>query len=193
MVEVRNVALRVNLRDVPRYEDIYRALLKTRRYVDRGKYPLRDFLAVSTLAFTGIRIGELAALSKHDVDLENQVIIIRQQKKRREQSRVIPVPIDWYWFYMERYYALVDGNMLFNLSTRQLRNIVYKWSMQFLGKKIKPHYFRHAYALNFLRKNKDLEALRRLLGHSDYKVLKVYLDFTQEDLRKELEKVLVIG
>ena len=187
------MSLRVNLREVPRYEDIYKALLKSRRFVDRGRYRLRDFMVVSTLGFTGIRIGELAALTKDDIDFENEVIIVRQLKKRREVYREVPIPIDWYWVYMERYYALVPGDRLFPLSDRYLREIVYKWSEKFLGKRIRPHFFRHAYALNYLRKTKDLEGLRRLLGHSDYRVLKVYLDFTQEDLRSELEKVLVLG
>ena len=68
------MSLRVNLRDVPRYEDIYKALSRSRRLVDRGRYGLRDFMVVSTLGFTGIRIGGLAILSKAYVDFENEVI-----------------------------------------------------------------------------------------------------------------------
>ena len=181
--------IRTDLREVPYYEDIYNAILKTRRLVNKGRYRLRDFMIITTLAFTGIRVGELVELRKEDVDLEREVIVIRQLKKRGKASRVIPIPVDWYWFYMSRYYALVSGK-LFNISKRHVRTIVYRWSEEFLGKRIRPHYFRHAYALNFLRKSKDLEALRRLLGHSDYRVLKEYLDYTQEDLAEVLKKVL---
>jgi len=39
-----------------------------------------------------------------------------------------------------------------------------------------------------LKQTKDLKAVGRLLGHSDYKWLKVYLDYTQEDLAQELER-----
>ncbi len=183
-------AIKVNLREVPYFEDIYNALLKTRRLVDREKYRLRDFVIISTLALTGMRIGELLGLRKEDVDLERHVIVIKQLKKRKEKYRVIPVPVDWYWFYMGRYYALVKSDRLFDLSARYVREIIYKWSERFLGRRMRPHFFRHAYALYFLRKSKDLEALRRLLGHSDYRVLKEYLDYTQEDLEEVLEKIL---
>ena len=53
---------------------------------------------------------------------------------------------------------------------------------------MRPHALRHSYAIFILKSTKDLEAVRRLLGHSDYKWLKVYLDYTQEDLAAELEK-----
>ena len=39
-----------------------------------------------------------------------------------------------------------------------------------------------------LKRIKDLEAVRRLWEHSTYKWLKVYLDYTQEDLAQELER-----
>jgi len=66
---------------------------------------------------------------------------------------------------------------------------VYKFSIRYLKKKIRPHAIRHSYALAVLKKTKDLEVVRRLLGHADYKHLKHYLNYTQEDLEKELMKV----
>jgi len=73
-------------------------------------------------------------------------------------------------------------------SERQARNIVYKFTKRYLGKKVRPHALRYSYAVFVLKNTKDLEAVRRLLGHQDYKWLKVYLDYTQEDLSQELEK-----
>jgi site-specific recombinase XerD len=40
-----------------------------------------------------------------------------------------------------------------------------------------------------LKATKNLEAVRRLLGHRDYATIKVYLDLTQEDLEQELDRL----
>jgi site-specific recombinase XerD len=52
---------------------------------------------------------------------------------------------------------------------------------------IHPHALRHSFAVHFLKATKNIEALRRLLGHSNYGILKRYLDLTVEDLRDELK------
>ena len=40
-----------------------------------------------------------------------------------------------------------------------------------------------------MKATKNLEVIRRLLGHEDYDTVKVYLDLSQEDLEEELAKV----
>jgi site-specific recombinase XerD len=52
-----------------------------------------------------------------------------------------------------------------------------------------PHSTRHSYPVVVLKATKNLEAVRRLLGHRDYTTIKVYLDLTQEDLEQELSKL----
>jgi site-specific recombinase XerC len=49
---------------------------------------------------------------------------------------------------------------------------VYKWSKRYLKRKIRPHAIRHSYAIEVLKVTKNLEAVRRLLGHEDYSTVK---------------------
>ena len=90
---------------------------------------------------------------------------------------------------MERYLRRLAGDRLFTITERQARNIVYKFTKRYLGRKIRPHAIRHSYALALARKAMNLETLRRLLGHTDYKHLKNYLEAVHTDIVKELEKV----
>jgi len=76
-----------------------------------------------------------------------------------------------------------------DLTDRQARNVVYKFTKRYLKRKIRPHAIRHSYAIAVLKATKNLEVVRRLLGHEDYKTIKAYLDFTQEDLEEELTKI----
>lgn len=126
---------------------------------------------------------------------------IKQLKKRGDFYRIVPVPSRIFWEIVERYLRRVATEQLFPpgeftkdktreyMTERQARNIVYKFTKRYLRRKIRPHAIRHSYAIAVLKATKNLEAVRRLLGHEDYKTLKAYLDFTQEDLEQELEKI----
>jgi len=181
---------RIKLEDSPRYEALLEAVKRARRDVENGKYRLRDLALVSALVFTGCRLGEALKLRAGDLDSRSKTVKILQEKKHAAHPRIVPVPSQTFWEIMERYLRRIPGrdDPLFPISERQARNIVYKFSMRYLGKRIRPHALRHSYAVFILKHTKDLEVVRRLLGHSDYKWLKVYLDYTQEDLAAELEK-----
>jgi len=51
--------------------------------------------------------------------------------------------------------------------------------------KTRLHVLRHSYAAFILKKTKDLEITRRLLGHLNYNIEK-YLKYSQEDLKETL-------
>jgi len=161
--------------DVPPLEALIDAVERAFRDVERGKYKLKDLALVSVLVFTGCKIGEALRLSREDIELENRAI---RFKKRGEFTRIVPVPSRLFWDVIEWYIRKYTGDKVFEISERQVRNIVYKFSLRYLKKKIRPHAIRHAYAIAVFRKTKDLEELRRLLGHSDYKHLKHYLEYS---------------
>jgi site-specific recombinase XerD len=87
---------------------------------------------------------------------------------------------------MNYYLEQTVEDKVFNIAIRQARNIVYSFTERYLRKKVMPHTIRHSYAVVMLKVTKNLEAVRRLLGHRDYTTIKTYLDLTQEDLEQEL-------
>jgi site-specific recombinase XerD len=164
---------------------------KAFRDMDNGRYRIKDLAFVSMLVYTGCRLGEALELTKADLDPKERVVKIRQKKKRTEFIRLVPVPAGIFWDIMERYVWRVEDK-LFEISERQARNIVYKFSLRYLRKKIRPHAIRHSYALAVLEKTKNIEVVRRLLGHSSYNTLKFYLDYTQKDLEDYIREVFSV-
>ena len=169
---------------------MYAGIRRAYRDVDNAKYRLRDLTLVTVLAFTGCRLGEALKLRVCDLDHKSKTVRIVREKKGFQQPRIIPIPSPLFWEIIERHLHKIPGreDPLFPISERQARNIIYKFTKRYLGKRTRPHALRHSYAVFILKQTKDLEAVRRLLGHSDYKWLKIYLDYTQEDLTQELEK-----
>lgn len=185
------VGPRLKLEDVPRFEALVGALKKAYRSYRRsrrGVKSLRDLALIAVLIYTGCRLGEALALTNQDVDPVAKTIRIMQLKKRRPHPRIVPVPSPLFWRIMNEYLEVLPGDKLFTITDRQARNIVYWFTRKYLGRRCRPHAIRHAYATYILKTTKNLETLRRLLGHEGYQVLKAYLDYTQEDLRTELEE-----
>ena len=184
----------LKLGDVPEYTALLDALRKAYRDVESGRYRLKDLALVASLVFTGCRLGEALALTKEDISIERDgtvVVRIRQLKKGGEFHRLVPVPSSLYRDIIRRYLTRIEGK-LFEITDRQARNIVYKFSLRYLRKKIRPHAIRHSYATHIIKTTRDLEAVRRLLGHSDYRHVKEYLNYTQEDLKELLEKAFSV-
>ena len=183
----------LKLSDVPEYTTLLEAIRKAYRDVENGKYRLKDLTLVAALVFTGCRLGEALNITKDDITIEKDgvVVKIKQLKKGREFYRIVPVPSSLFRDIIKRYLTRIEGK-LFEITDRQARNIVYKFSLRYLRKKIRPHAIRHSYATHIIKTTRDLEVVRRLLGHADYKHIKEYLNYTQEDLKELLEKAFSV-
>jgi len=182
---------KLKLSDVPRFESVINAIKRALKDLVRGKLNLRDLALIVVLVYTGCRLNEALALTLGDLDFKGRTVKLRQLKKQREFIRIVPVPSKIFWDVLSEYCRTLPfkHSKLFDISDRQARNIVYKFTTKYIGIRIRPHALRHAYATYILKKTKDLEAARRLLGHEDYRVLKAYLDYTQEDLEDPLERL----
>ncbi len=178
---------KLKLGDVPSWPDLIQAWRRIRR-----REKLRNALIWGILQFTGLRLGEVLALKVEDIDFKRGVLRVRQEKKRREFLREVIVPEELLIILRNyiRSSGLKKGDRLFNISDRMVREVVYRLSSKYLGRRVRPHALRHAYAMRILSKTRNLEYVRRLLGHSDYSTLKVYLDYTVEDIKHEILEAL---
>jgi site-specific recombinase XerD len=186
----------LKIEDVPPYQSLLEAVERAYNDVKQARYKLKDLALVSIIVYTGCRIGEAIKLTREDINIRERYIRLKQLKKHSEFQRLVPVPSNLFWEIMERYLRRVATRHLFPspkgdtpMTERQARNVVYKWSKRYLKRKIRPHAIRHSYAIEVLRVTKNLEAVRRLLGHEDYSTIKIYLNLTQQDLEDELKKV----
>lgn len=72
------------------------------------------------------------------------------------------------------------------------RKMLYKISLQVLGKKINPHQFRHAKAQDLLDRGLPISSLKTFLGHASIDSTEIYAQASPELLRKDMEKLNII-
>jgi len=174
---------------IPSWEDCQKLMRSLISRHNKGKVSLRDLVFMGLLVCTGARLNELLLLKREDIDLEARTIRIRRLKKRKHPEVSELMLPAWILPWLAKYLAN-RRDYLFDMTDRRARDIVYKYTEEILGRRIRPHAFRHALGIRLLVKVKDLDLVRRQLGHSSYEVVKSYLNYTLRDRRIEIEEAL---
>lgn len=139
----------------------------------------RDKFIFHLLLDAGLRESEVCNLKKSDVDLEHNLIFIRNSKFNR--NRV--VPLCQKLRYMAMYYCRQDNGseyLIVNKYGEQLTPNLVKMLFVKIKKKsgvsrVHAHLCRHTFATSYIVGGGNLEKLRIMLGHTDYDTTKVYL------------------
>ncbi len=171
-------------------EDELKALLEAPRR-------MRDRLIIKLLYETGMRVGELTALTIGDVDLDAGEITI-QEAKRHEEGRKVPLVDGWTRTMLRDYIGtrkmrkdpLFVSNKRGPLSRRQVERLIEKYG-QAVGldrDKRHPHVLRHTHAVHALKSGIDLRTLQQNLGHSSIEVTAIYLTMDIDDRKEEYAK-----
>jgi integrase/recombinase XerD len=105
----------------------------------------------------GLRISEIQTVSVKD-DIFIKVL------GKGNKERLVPIPL---WLFE----ALNKIKKNSQRGWAKNRNIVY-WHVKKLG--FKPHSLRHTYASELLRRGKNIEEIRVLLGHADISTTSIY-------------------
>ncbi|GEM_PF-375269 len=174
------------LKDVPSWSEVEKIIGTMIRRHKQGSVSLRDLCIEGLLATTGIRTSELLALRKEDFDFKQDLVTVRQLKKKGEFRRQTVMSEDLKPYLEEYLEGVRDGEQAFSLSRRQVLNITHRYTAEIIGRPIRNHAFRHAYAIRILEKTRDIELCRRLIGHSELETVKIYLDFAIGDRAKEV-------
>lgn len=159
---------------------------------------LRDRAILETLFSTGMRVAELTALNKEQIQpelnaLDLELSIIGKGSKPRTVY-ISERCLKW----LEKYLKTRANNnekALFirfkgpksaplRLTTRSVENIVKKYAI-LAGLPIftVPHTIRHSFSTDILSKGGDLRILQELLGHSDISTTQIYTHVVSKQLR----------
>ena len=158
---------------------------------------MRDRLIIKLLYETGMRVGELTALTIGDVDLEAGEITI-QEAKRHEEGRKVPLVNSWTKTILRDYIGtrknrkdpLFVSNKRGQLSRRQVERLINNYGEKTGLDKDKrhPHVLRHTHAVYALKSGIDLRTLQQNLGHSSIEVTAIYLTMDIDDRKEEYSK-----
>lgn len=158
---------------------------------------LRDQAIIKTLLFTGLRVGELAALTREDVILSERhgTLLIRAEHAKGGKERQVPLPKEARAA-LKAYMEIVsDGQRLFMgrqgaLSEAGVAAMLRKYAAWADLEEISPHVLRHTFAYNYLEKNhNDLVGLADILGHEDLNTTYIYTKRRLSDLQNDIENV----
>lgn len=161
---------------------------------------MRDKAMLELLFSTGLRVSELASLSR-DLDLSNDEFSIRGKGSK---VRVVFLS-DKAKEVTKKYLSKrkdIDNALFINLSPskdktnedkrltpRSIERIVKKYAIKAgISKKVTPHIIRHSFATDLLRNGADIRAVQMLLGHSNISTTQVYTHVTDKHLREVHKK-----
>jgi integrase/recombinase XerD len=171
---------------------------------------LRDILLVLIPWRTGIRVSELIGISVVDIDFEARAILIRIQKQRKRDGRVIErrraVPIDQGTLDKVREYLEwrkqfpYKGDLLFPITRQRVNQIYWKLAKRAgigeIGdpavsrkRKLHPHHLRHSFAIHCVKRGMSIEKLQKILGHQSPTTTSVYLQYSVADLHEDYDRV----
>jgi integrase/recombinase XerD len=160
----------------------------------------RDLAIIRFLAFTGVRVGGLAGLRMHDLNLRQRWAQVRE-KGRGGQQKARFVVFDSGTSAIVRDYLVLSQRQSATdyvflsddrrpLTTAGVRCMLRSASEKAgLDRVVTPHMFRHRFAMEVLRRGGDVKFAQEFLGHEDVKTTMVYLRFRPETLRVEYDKL----
>ncbi len=139
------------------------------------------------LFYTGIRVGEIDYIKRGDINLEERKIKIYGEKTKEE--RIVKFNETTKNVFNSYFMTEPEERNAFNIKSGGVRKICEKLDKN-LDKHIYPHLFRHSFAIMLAKKGVGLEALRKLLGHSDIKTTAIYLRYKDNDISEIYDKYI---
>lgn len=152
-----------------------------------------EYLVVSLLYFTGMRVSELVSLKESNIDTKRlQLKVLGKGNKERiiPMHPTLAVQVDEYLKARnQEFKEIVFTQLLYTpkgraVSTRQVYDIVKKHlSTVTTAEKKSPHVLRHSFATHLTGNGAELNAVKELLGHSSLAATQIYTHNSIERLR----------
>jgi site-specific recombinase XerD len=161
------------------------------------RHGLRDRTIHELLYSTAMRLGELLALEVADVDLDEQVVHIREGKGRKE--RVVPLGAEamrWLRAYLTgprrhwlrnkaKHTRLWVSNRGTALTAKNIHVMLTQVSRRAgLLRSVYPHTIRRAAATHMMARGAGILAVKALLGHARLRTTQVYTLVAHADVKQ---------
>lgn len=169
---------------------------------------LRNKAMMEVLYSTGLRISELVALNRSDIDFDK-----REFSVRGKGGKVRPVflsgrsmeALTAYLDTREDNYEplfisygrprddedLVGLGERYRLTAYTIQEVVRKHGrLAGINKKVTPHTLRHSFATTLLNNGADIRSVQEMLGHSSIQTTQIYTHVTNKQLKSVHDKFL---
>ena len=158
----------------------------------------RDRAVLELLYGSGLRVGEVAGLTLHQVSLERGRVLVRGKGDKEREVPMSDDAVDALERYLSAGRPRLAGDdrrtMFFNrkgkpFSGRDIRAMVEQYAGRLLpGRRITPHTLRHSFATHLLEGGADIRAVQELLGHASVATTQRYTHVSRTRLFEAYEQ-----
>lgn len=162
---------------------------------EESKHVLRDRAILEMLYSSGLRVSELTALNRGDLDLSGGMLRVMGKGGRQ---RIVPLgskAIEAVEEYLASRGEAGDQGALFlntragRINRRSVTRIVDAHVLKIAAfKRISPHTLRHTFATHMLEGGADLRAIQELLGHASLSTTQKYTHISIDRLMDVYDK-----
>lgn len=176
---------------------------------------LRDIAILETLYSTGLRVSELAALDRKQIDLSRREFMVRGKGRKPRIVFLSPQSVDCIRAYLSARTDNFEPVFLNHgrsksghgststtgtttditlserrrLTTVSIENIVRTYARRAgIIKHVTPHILRHSFATELLINGADIRSVQEMLGHSSITTTQIYTHLTNRRLKEVHEK-----
>jgi len=169
----------------------------------KGKTGVRDWMVVDLLSSSGVRASEAANIRVGDLNIgyAESSIFIRCGKGRVSRTIYISKALrkhlkQYLKWKRNQGEPMGDDDHLFQGQkghwTRQaVANVVRKYlkRLGFYKKGMAAHCLRHTFGVMLYRAEKDIRTVQRQMGHASLVSTQVYVDVTEEDIARQMDRL----
>ena len=159
------------------------------------RYPtgLRNKAIMSLMLHCGLRLSEVINLRPGSISLTKGKLRVLSGKGSKDRDLAIPdYLIDLLGSWRKKrpggyfFFSTLKGK---KLSDRYIQQMVGRYAQKagIDNKKISPHVLRHSYATQYYKQTKDIETLRRILGHADIGTTTIYITLANVDVEEGMK------
>ncbi len=181
-------------------EEVQRLLAQPKLTSIQG---LRDRALLELLFSSGLRVSELVALNREDVNLKRREFMVRGKGGKDRPVFISLHAAEWLQAYISKrqdntrpLFIRYSGNKQINLSgnyyrltARSIQRGVARYALLAgITKHVSPHTLRHSFATDLLMNGADLRSVQAMLGHSNISTTQIYTHVTDPHLKAVHEK-----
>lgn len=156
----------------------------------------RDIALLECMYSTGVRVSELVALNRQDIDFDNMRVVVYGKGAKERETYLTASACMHLKEYLD---SRTDNNKALFVSLKapygRLTVSGVEEILRRLGKstniaKVHPHRFRRTMATNILNKGMPIEEVKQLLGHVKLDTTLIYCQVSKENVRHNHKKYM---
>lgn len=156
----------------------------------------RDLALIEFLYSTGVRVSELTALNRQDINFDSMDVIVYGKGSKERETYLTAASCMHLKEYLD---SRTDDNEALFVSTKApherltvsgVEEILRRLGRKTGIEKVHPHRFRRTMATNILNKGMPIEEVKELLGHVKLDTTMIYCQISKENVRHSHRKYM---